>query len=74
MDARPEAAKAWLEQVRAGLKDTIWASGCSSWYLAEDGTPVNWPYSRKRWCENLREPLVADYELRAADPEALGVA
>lgn len=71
MDPRPEAAQAWLDEVRAGVKDTIWASGCSSWYLAEDGTPVNWPFSRRRWCDNLREPVLADYALRAAEPEAL---
>jgi cation diffusion facilitator CzcD-associated flavoprotein CzcO len=60
------ASKEWLDEIAAGMPGTVWASGCSSWYLGDGATPVLWPYGRRRWRELLREPVLEHYEIRTA--------
>jgi cation diffusion facilitator CzcD-associated flavoprotein CzcO len=62
-----EASRQWLEEITAGMPGTVWASGCSSWYLSGGKTAVLWPYGRQRWRELLREPVLEHYEIRTAD-------
>ena len=59
-----EAAAAWLREIEAGMPGTVWSSGCTSWYLGDGKVPVLWPYDRHRWRSLLREPVLADYEVR----------
>jgi cation diffusion facilitator CzcD-associated flavoprotein CzcO len=61
------ATERWLEEIRAGIPGTVWASGCSSWSLGDGETPVLWPYDRRRWKEVLRTPILEDYEVRTID-------
>jgi len=63
---RSEAARLWLDELRAGMDGTVWTSGCTSWYLGDGEVPVVWPYDRRRWREILREPVLDDYEIRTA--------
>ena len=58
------ATERWLAEIRAGMAGTVWASGCTSWYLGDGETPVLWPYDRRRWLELLHAPELDDYELR----------
>jgi cation diffusion facilitator CzcD-associated flavoprotein CzcO len=58
------ATERWLDSIRAGMPGTVWASGCTSWYLGDGDTPVLWPYDRRRWRELLRAPVLEDYEIR----------
>ncbi|MGE4323090.1 MAG: flavin-containing monooxygenase [Sphingobium sp.] len=51
-EARMEAARG-----------TIWASGCSSWYLDADGVPASWPWSYQRFVEEMAAPRLADFAL-----------
>jgi cation diffusion facilitator CzcD-associated flavoprotein CzcO len=64
VSVRSEAAQRWLAELRAGMDGTVWTSGCTSWYLGEGEVPVVWPYDRRRWREILREPVLADYDVR----------
>ena len=61
-----EATERWLAYIREGMPGTVWASGCTSWYLGDGDTPVLWPYSRREWHAALRRPDLADYEVRRA--------
>src|SRR4051812_16140051 len=61
-----EATARWLAYIREGMPGTVWASGCTSWYLGDGDTPVLWPYSRREWHAALRRPDLADYEVRRA--------
>lgn len=73
VSAAPTAAasRQWLKEIAAGVPGTVWASGCSSWYLGDGEIPVLWPYGRRRWRELLREPVLDHYEIRtAATPTA----
>lgn len=44
MDVLPERQNAFSNAVQNGLKGSVWDSGCSSWYLDENGkNTINWP-------------------------------
>lgn len=44
MAVRPEVQEATYERVQERLSKTVWASGCSSWYLKADGrNDTLWP-------------------------------
>lgn len=40
MDVKEAAQRDFVARMQAGLKNTVWASGCQSWYLDENGQ--NW--------------------------------
>lgn len=40
IDVKDSAQRDFVTQVQAGLKNTVWASGCQSWYLDDKGQ--NW--------------------------------
>ena len=40
VDVKAESQQRFISGIQAGLKNTVWASGCQSWYLNEKGE--NW--------------------------------
>ena len=48
---------------REAAKETIWNSGCSSWYLDASGLPTAWPWTFDRFRDEMSEPRLEDYEL-----------
>ncbi len=44
---------------------TVFASGCSSWYLDANGVPQVWPWSYDHFVEVMRTPNLSDYALVA---------
>jgi cation diffusion facilitator CzcD-associated flavoprotein CzcO len=52
------------ERIEAA-KHTIWATGCKSWYLDAEGVPASWPFSHKRFNEEMSRPRLEDFELVA---------
>ena len=63
IDAKPEAAKAFMEYIKDGLGATVWTSGCNSWYLDGEGDPVLWPYTINTWKRQMATPDLADFNL-----------
>lgn len=61
-----EATQRWLDEIRAQMPETVWAGGCASWYVGQGELPVLFPGDRHRWRELLREPDLADFEVRRA--------
>jgi cation diffusion facilitator CzcD-associated flavoprotein CzcO len=49
----------------AAAKNTIWASGCRSWYLDARGIPAVWPFTYQRFSEEMSRPKLEAYELRS---------
>jgi cation diffusion facilitator CzcD-associated flavoprotein CzcO len=44
MDVRPDQQEHFAASVQNHLKDSVWSSGCTSWYLDANGkNTVNWP-------------------------------
>lgn len=46
--------------------NTIWVTGCRSWYLDDRGIPAVWPWRFDRFREAMARPEPADYELAGA--------
>jgi cation diffusion facilitator CzcD-associated flavoprotein CzcO len=45
IEVRPEAAESFDRELKAALAETVWHSGCSNWYVDENGNdPSNWPW------------------------------
>ena len=45
-------------------KKTIFASGCSSWYLDPEGVPATWPWTRSAFKEAMEKPVLSDFDRR----------
>lgn len=58
-----EATDRFNADLKAAIPQTIWASGCRSWYLGKDGTPELWPWTPARHREMLAAPDLGDYEV-----------
>ena len=50
------------ERVEAA-KQTIWATGCRSWYLDDRGVPSSWPFSFDRFRAEMARPKLEAYDL-----------
>jgi cation diffusion facilitator CzcD-associated flavoprotein CzcO len=58
----PGATERFNEELRAAIPNTIWASGCKSWYVGKDGLPHPWPWTPERHREMLAEPQLDEWE------------
>ena len=59
----PDATEAFEATRVEAAKGTVWATGCSSWYLDDRGVPAAWPWTFQRFREVMAEPVIADYEV-----------
>ena len=63
MDVKPDRLRAFSEGVQTKLKNSVWDSGCHSWYLDSDGkNTVNWPGFTFTYRKATREVNPDDYE------------
>jgi len=54
-----------FEQAREkAARNTVWVTGCRSWYLDDRGLPAVWPWSFPRFREEMRAPDLSAFELR----------
>jgi cation diffusion facilitator CzcD-associated flavoprotein CzcO/acetyl esterase/lipase len=53
-------------EMREAMPDTVWATGCTSWYLGPDGLPELFPWTPAEHRALLRDPELEDYELSSA--------
>ena len=60
-----EATRAFHEDLLGAMPNTVWTTGCKSWYLDEDGVPITWPWSAKRFHQEMRKPHFGDYDFVA---------
>lgn len=60
------ATDEFMREVRRAFPDTIWTSGCTSWYLGKDGLPALWPFSPQAHRDMLATPHVDEWELTTA--------
>jgi cation diffusion facilitator CzcD-associated flavoprotein CzcO len=60
-----KAAMDDYEQRRiAAARTTVFASGCSSWYLDAEGVPQCWPWSYDQFFEEMSQPDLGAFDLR----------
>jgi cation diffusion facilitator CzcD-associated flavoprotein CzcO len=55
-------------EMRAAMPNTVWATGCTSWYLGQDGNPELWPWNPGRLRARLGQPELDDHDLRIQPP------
>ncbi|MFP6584706.1 MAG: NAD(P)/FAD-dependent oxidoreductase [Candidatus Hydrogenedentota bacterium] len=58
-----KAATDFNNAVQAKIPDTIWATGCSSWYLDKHGRVGSWPWTFDEFQSKLSKPKWGDFEL-----------
>lgn len=62
------ATAAFNAEMRAAMPGTVWATGCTSWYLGKDGVPELWPWTPDAYRHRLAaEPNPSDYDLVTPD-------
>ena len=60
-----EEATAALEADRVeAAKNTVWSTGCRSWYLDDRGVPAAWPWSFQRFRDAMDQPDFGAYDWR----------
>jgi cation diffusion facilitator CzcD-associated flavoprotein CzcO len=60
----PESAQAFEMARIEQAKNTVWMSGCRSWYLDESGIPAAWPWSIAKFKQLLEQPDLSAFDLR----------
>jgi cation diffusion facilitator CzcD-associated flavoprotein CzcO len=67
IEVRREAAEAFDRELRAALSKTVWHTGCTSWYLDENGNdPNQWPWLWQTYRRRAAEVSPEAYELTPA--------
>ena len=70
---KPQSCDAFNAQLQSKLKGTVWSTGCSSYFLTEDGVnTVNWPWTTLYLRYRLRSFAAneSDFECRTSVPSA----
>jgi len=65
VSASPDAMSRFEAERIEAARNTVWASGCNSWYLDADGVPASWPFSWQRFLDEMTRPKLDDFELMA---------
>jgi cation diffusion facilitator CzcD-associated flavoprotein CzcO len=64
IEVRPEAAEGFDQELRTALAKTVWHSGCSNWYVDENGNdPSNWPWTWSAYRRRTERLAPGAYEL-----------
>jgi len=58
-----EATRSFETKRTEAARNTIWGSGCRSWYLDDRGVPMSWPWTFDRFRAEMAAPKFEDYEL-----------
>ncbi|RAY11718.1 4-hydroxyacetophenone monooxygenase [Actinomadura craniellae] len=65
IDVRPDVQAAFEAEMRRRMRDTIWARGCTSWYMNAAGEVTNnWPGSTLGYRRATRRPDPRHFEVR----------
>jgi len=65
VSASETAMAGFSAEFDAAARNTIWATGCKSWYLDSRGIPAVWPFTYQRFTDEMARPRLEAYELRA---------
>jgi cation diffusion facilitator CzcD-associated flavoprotein CzcO len=62
-----DAAMQRFEQERCeAAKNTVWVTGCDSWYLDKNGVPASWTFSYQRFVDETRAPQMSAFEVQTS--------
>lgn len=60
---KQEATDRFVNDMKDNMKDTVWVTGCDSWYLDKNGVPVSWPWTAAKFRDDLKEPDYSEYAI-----------
>jgi len=63
MDVRPAVEAAFRAELAQRMKNTVWMTGCSSWYQTPDGEVFLWPAASLDYWRRTRRLDLTDYDL-----------
>ena len=58
-----DANQVFEEERRIQAGNTVWATGCNSWYLDDRGVPMAWPWNFQEYRDRLARPDLGAYDL-----------
>ena len=61
--ASDSSTAAFNMTIDEAMRNTIWVTGCRSWYLDEKGKPAVWPWGMTRFRETMRTPNLDDFDI-----------
>ena len=61
INPKADVTAAFNETLKAEMPNTVWASGCQSWYFDAFGNVASWPWTFARFEKELSEPVLADF-------------
>ncbi len=68
---QPAAQAQFNERIQRDMQNTVWSSGCRSWYQQADGRNFTiWPYSTWRYWLETRKVDAARYRFGRAQASA----
>lgn len=62
VSASPEAMRRFERERREAAANTVWVTGCKSWYLDKEGVPASWTFSYQRFLDEMAAPKMPDFE------------
>ena len=65
IDVRPEVEREFRAKLAKKMQNTVWTSGCNSWYMAPDGEVLLWPGFTFDYWRRTRRVQLTDYEAGA---------
>jgi cation diffusion facilitator CzcD-associated flavoprotein CzcO len=69
VDVHPEVQEAFNEEMQERLRDSVWNSGCTNWYLDANGrNSIQWPGFTYEYRRRTRRFDAADYRLLPRAP------
>jgi cation diffusion facilitator CzcD-associated flavoprotein CzcO len=70
IELRRQTAEAFDRELRAALSGTVWHTGCTNWYVDENGNdPNQWPWLWSTYRRRAARIQPGDYEVSTAAPE-----
>ncbi|ROR97962.1 cation diffusion facilitator CzcD-associated flavoprotein CzcO [Sinobacterium caligoides] len=63
MTPKKSAAEKFGSDLAGSFDDTIWVSGCSSWYFDGSTLPQTWPWAPSYYREKLKTPTLTDFHI-----------
>jgi cation diffusion facilitator CzcD-associated flavoprotein CzcO len=63
ISAKVDAMTAFNATIKDAMKDTVWVTGCQSWYLDKNGNPAMWPFPYDKFCADMTAPILDEFDL-----------
>ncbi|MBT5897013.1 MAG: NAD(P)/FAD-dependent oxidoreductase, partial [Rhodospirillaceae bacterium] len=63
ISANQTAMDAFNGTIKDAMKDTVWVTGCQSWYLDKNGNPAMWPFPYDKFCTDMTAPNLDEFDL-----------